>query len=156
MISPLPDSDAALPVSPSRLFEATTACSGWLSCSNPSGECRYRHVTSFLIILYRRSARFMPLLVSPVTTNIPDTPKFPSPRSSAVMDRILAEDEDLALDGSPAFPNLPLLLLPIPTHVFCLRSLLWAPRQACRLTCPREGPLSPGTSVSGGSPPCLG
>ena len=55
------------------------------------------------------------VLVLPATTNIPDT-KFPSPGSLAAMDRILAEDGDLALDGSSDFPSLPLLLLPIPTQ----------------------------------------
>ena len=70
------------------------------------------------------------------------------------MDRILAEDGDLALDGSSDLPSLPLLLLPIPTQRVLSPEPVVAPPAGASPDFSREGPFdpSPGTSVSGAAP----
>ena len=115
MISPLPDSDAAPPVSPSRYLDpplpALAGSSVPIRVGNALPTC-----DQFPLYDLSPECSLYPPLVSPVTTNIPDTPEFPSPGSPVAMDRILAEDGDLALDGSSDLPSLPLLLLPIQTQ----------------------------------------
>ena len=73
------------------------------------------------------------------------------------MDRILAEDGDLVLDGSLDLPSLPLLLLPVPTQRVLSPEPVVAPPADALPDLSREGPFdaSQGTSVSGASPPVL-
>ena len=72
------------------------------------------------------------------------------------MDRILAEDGDLALDGSPDFQNLPLLLLHIPTQRVLSPEPVVAPPAGVSPDLSREGPFESRYFGVGGSPPCLG
>ena len=54
-------------------------------------------------------------VVSPVTMDLPETPRFPSSGSPAEMDRIQAGDVDLVMDSESDLPSLPSLLLPVPS-----------------------------------------
>ena len=115
MISPLPDSDAALPVSPSRYLEpplpALAGSPVPIRVGNVLPTC-----DQFPPYTLSPDCSFYAPLVSPVMTNIPDTPEFPSPGSPAAMDRILVEDGDLVLND---LPSLPLSLLPILSFIRC-------------------------------------
>ena len=70
------------------------------------------------------------------------------------MDRIQAEDGDLALDSSLDLPSLPLLLLPIPTQHVLSPEPVVAPPAGASPDLYREGSFdsSPGTSVPGAAP----
>ena len=70
------------------------------------------------------------------------------------MDWILAEDGDLALDGSSDWPSLLLLLLPIPTQRVLSPEPVMAPSAGASPDLSREGPFDPNqdTLVSGATP----
>ena len=114
MISPLPDY-ATLPVSPSRYLEPPLPALAGSPVPLRVGNTLPTR-DQFPPYTLSPECSFYTPLVLPVTTNIPDTPEFPSPGSPAAMDRIMAEDGDLTLDCSSDLPSLPLLLLPIPTQ----------------------------------------
>ena len=121
---------------PLRVENALPTCDQCLPCT-VSPEC----------LLYAP-------LVSPVTTDLPETPEFPSPGSPAAMVRILAEDVDLVMDSASDLPSLPSLLLPAPSpHVLPPEPIV-APSAGTSPDLSREGPFdaSQGTSVSGATP----
>ena len=111
MISPIPNSDAASPMSPAGYLQP------------PLPMLVGSHTTHPVEIALPTWDQFLPYTVSPehvlyapvvsqVTMDLPATPSFPSPGSLAAMDRILAGDVDLLMDSESDLPSLPSSLLP--------------------------------------------
>ena len=120
IVSPLQDSDTALPVSPSRYPVPPVP-----ALPDPAPTSQLSPVplwvvnalpTIDLFPSYTMSpahSHYTPA-TSPITTDVPDTSEYLSPGSSAAMDWFLVGDGDLLLDCSSDLPMLPLPLLPLP------------------------------------------
>ena len=117
MILPLPAYDAAIPISPARYLKPPPpALAG--SPTPPPVENALPTRDQFLPYTASPEHVLYTPVVSPVTMDLPESPRFPSPGSPAAMDRILAGDVDLVIDSASDLPSLPSLLLPVPsTHV---------------------------------------
>ena len=117
MISPLPDSDAAIPMSPARYLEPPPPALAGSPTPPPVEKVLPTHI-QFLTYTASPEHVLCAPVVSPVTMDLPETPRFPSPGSPAAMDQILAGNVDLVMDSASDLPNLPSLLLPVPSpHV---------------------------------------
>ena len=79
-------------------------------------------------------------MVSPVTTDLPETPEFLLPGSPAAMDRILMEDVDIVMDSASDLPSLPSLLLPAPSSRVLPPEPIVAPSAGASPDLSREGP----------------
>ena len=152
MISPLPDSDAGIPVSPSQYLEplvptpadpATTSqldyAPIWVGNALPTHD---------VFPSYPMSPECYAPATSPVTMDMPDTSEYISPGSPTAMDRILADQGDLLLDCSSNLPMLPLPLLPLPTSSVLTPEPVMAPSVAASPDLSREGPFDVGQSAS--------
>ena len=120
IVSPLPEPDEALSVSPS-LYPAPPVPAQ----PNPALTSGSRFVplrvvderpTIDLFPSYTMSLAYSYYdpTTSPVTSDVPDASEYLSPGSPAAVDRYLVEDGDLLLDDSSDLPLLPLPLLPLP------------------------------------------
>ena len=100
MISPIPDSDAAIAMSPAGYLEPPPpALAG--SPTTPPVENAVPTRDQFLPCTLSPEHVLYAPVVSPVTMDLPATPRFPSPGSPAAMDRILA---DLVMDRESDLP----------------------------------------------------
>ena len=161
IISPLQDSDAALPVSPSRYpappvpalpYPAPTSQLSpvplWVVNALPS-------IDSFPSYTMSPAHSYYAPASSPITADVPDTSGYLSPASPAAMDRFLAGDGDLLLDCSSDLPMLPLPLLPLPaSSVLSPESVVahssvdqFPSYMAVSPDLSREGPFDVGQSV---------
>ena len=159
MISPLPDSDTAFLVSPSRYPEPPVPA---LADPAPAFSVPLRVVNALpsrdLFPAYTMSPAHSVCApaTSPVTTDVLDTSKYISPGSPAAMDRFLAGDDDLLLDCSSNLPMLPLTFLPLtgsgvlpPESVVAHSPVDQFPSSAAASPdLSREGPFDAGQSVS--------
>ena len=113
----LPDSDAAIPISPARYLESPPPALAGSPTPPPVKKVLPTHI-QFLTYTASPEHVLCAPVVSPVTMDLPETPRFPSPGSPAAMDQILAGNVDLVMDSASDLPSLPSLLLPIPSpHV---------------------------------------
>ena len=157
IISPLPDSDTALPVYPSRYLEPPVPALADSVTTSQLSPVPIRVGNTFptrdLFPSYTISPEcsFYAPATSPIRTDMPDTSEYLSPGSPAAMDRILAGDGDLLLDYSS---DLPMMLLPLPTSSVLPPEPVVAPSAATSPDLSREGPFDAGqrASVSGAVP----
>ena len=117
IISPLKDSDTALPVSPSR-YPAP-------ALPDPAPTSQLSPVP-LLVVIALPSIDSLPSYTmspahsyyapatSPITMDVPDTSEYISSGSPTGMNRFLAGDGDWLLDCSSDLPMLPLPLFPLP------------------------------------------
>ena len=98
IISPIPDSDATIPMSLAGYLEPPPpALAG--STTTPPVENVLPTRGQFLPSTVSPDHVLYAPVVSPVTIDLPATPRFPLPGSPAAMDRILAGDVDLVMDS---------------------------------------------------------
>ena len=162
IISPLPDSDTALPVSLSRYLAppvpalADPAPVSQLSSVPLQVVNALPSLDLFPSYAMSLAHSFYAPATSPITTDVPDTSEYISPGSPAAMDRFLAGDGDLLLDCSSDLPMLPLPLLPLPaSSVLPPESVVahspvdqFPSSAAASPDLSREGPFDAGQSVS--------
>ena len=144
MISPLPDSDATITMSPARYLESPALAGSPIPLPVENALPTRDQFLPYTASPERVS--YAPV-VSPVTMDLPETLRFPSPGSPAAMDRILVEDVDLVMDSASDLPSLPSLLLPTPEPTV-------APSAGGSPDLSREGPFdtSQSSSESGATP----
>ena len=154
MISPLPDTDATILMSPARYLEpplpalAGSPTPPPLENALPTRDQFLPHTASTEHVLYAP-------VVSPVSMDLPETPRFPSPGSLATMDRILAGDVYLVMDSASDLPSLPTLLLPVPSPRVLPPEPIVVHSAGGSPDLSREGPfdVSQDSSLSGATPP---
>ena len=158
IIAPLPDSDTALSVSPSRYLEppVPTLADPVTTSQLSSVPIRVGNVLPTRDVFPSYTCTMSPeysyyaTATSLVTTDMPDTSEYLSPRSISrpAMDRILAGDGDLLLGCLSDLPMLPLPLLPFPTSSVLPLEPVVAPSVAASPDLSREGPFDEGQSAS--------
>ena len=114
MISLIPDSDAASPMSPAGYLEPPLPALVGSPTTLPV-ENALQTRDQFLPYTVLPEHVLCAPVVSPVMMDSPATREFPSPGSPAAMDRILAGDVDLLMDNESDLPSLPSSLLPVPS-----------------------------------------
>ena len=119
VVSPLAEPDAGLPVSPSLYLEPPIpelpdpTLTSILHFAPLPVVNELPTIDLFPSYTISPAHSYYDLETSPVTSDIPDAYGYLSLRSPAAMDRYLAEDGDLLLDGRSDLPLLPLPLLPV-------------------------------------------
>ena len=114
MISPIPDSDAASPMSPAIYIEPPLPALVGSPTTLPVENALQTRDQFLPYTVSPEHVSYAPV-VSPVAIDSPATRSSPSPRSPAAMDRILAGDVDLLMDNESDLPILPSSLLPVPS-----------------------------------------
>ena len=147
IVSPLQDSDTALPVSPSQYPAPLVPDPAPTSQLSPVPLRVVNALPSIdLFPSYTMSPAhsYYAPATSPITTNVPDTSEYLSPGSPTAMDRFLAGDGDLLLDCSSDLPMLLMPLLPLPASSFpswlTLRWTSFHHLRLRRLTCLGRAP----------------
>ena len=166
IVSPIPETDEALPVSPSVYPEPPVpgqpdTAPTFESRFIPLREADERPtIDLFPSYMISPAQSYYDPATSPVTLDIPDVSECLSPESPATMDRYLAEDGDLLLGDSSELPLLSLPLLPVPVADVLVPESTTTPSMGERFPVSsvvspdlsREGPFDAGLTASGPLP----